>query len=328
MENKKISVIVIIYKIEPYLRQCLESIIHQTYHNLEIILAVAKGTDQCEAICYEYAKKDGRFKVLSLEPKGAADARNHGLQTATGDYIGFVDGDDYIEEDMYETLVRNLEYYHCEIAVCGRFYEFVNKTLQDEKKEPIVMNSSEAFAMVLKGTGFFLHCWDKLFERRIFEGIMFPVDSYVEDRIVVNRLLDQANTIVYDSTPKYHFRERGDSLSKADKMSERNTIANEELERYVNKKHPELHDIMQSFMIYEHITCIQNLMMEQKNHTKELESHKKYLKENLKSAKKNEKISKKVYSKQLMAIYLPEILKWITKRRVKKQAKDLVRFQL
>lgn len=328
MEEKKISVISIIYKVEPYLRQCIESLVNQTYQNMEIILSVGEGDDECVNICREYEQKDSRVKVVVCKPAGVSDARNHGLELVTGDYLGFVDGDDWIEPDMYETLMKNLTKYESDIAVCGRFYEFSNLTKQDEAREPVVMNPSEAFRMILNGGGFFLHCWDKLFTKKVFEGITFPIDKHVEDRVVVNKLLDKAERIVYDPAPKYHFRERADSLSKQEHMVKMNTIANVELADYVDRIHPELKNTMQSFMVYEHITCIQNLMLEGSQDQEEIKSHRDYLKNQMDAVKQNPEISRKVRLKLWMAIHCPNILLSITKKRVQQENDRCVRFKL
>lgn len=328
MEEKKISVISIIYKVEPYLRQCIESIVNQTYRNLEIILVAGEGDEGCLQICREYEAKDDRIKIVTCKPAGVSDARNNGLAVMTGDYLGFVDGDDYIEPDMYESLVKNLTGYKSDIAVCGRFYEFANVTEQDEAKPPVVLNSTEALDMVLSGTGFFLHCWDKLFTRKVFEGLYFPVDKHVEDRIVVNRLLDKADRIVYDPAPKYHFRERADSLSREEKMTKMNTLANEELSAYIYKVHPDLADVCESFMVYEHITCIQNLMLKGSRDKEQIALHKNYLKGIAPHLKENTRISKKVRLKLKMVIYCPRLLCQITKQRVRRQNEEHERFKL
>ena len=101
-----ISIIVPIYNVELYLEKCIESIINQTYKNLEIILVDDGSTDSCGKICDEYAKKDNRIKVIHKINGGLSDARNKGMEIAKGKYIGFVDGDDYVASDMYETLYK------------------------------------------------------------------------------------------------------------------------------------------------------------------------------------------------------------------------------
>ena len=107
--SDKISVIVPVYNVENYLRRCVDSIINQTYKNLEIILVDDGSPDNCPVICDEYAQKDSRIKVIHKENGGLSSARNCGMDMATGEYIGFVDGDDWIESDMYKFLIENAE---------------------------------------------------------------------------------------------------------------------------------------------------------------------------------------------------------------------------
>ena len=123
MKNETISVIVPVYKVEPYLRECVDSIINQTYKNLEIILVDDGSPDNCGAICDEYAAKDSRVRVIHKENGGVSSARNAGIEAATGDYIGFVDSDDWIEPDMYENLLESLQRENAEIAAPISFYD-------------------------------------------------------------------------------------------------------------------------------------------------------------------------------------------------------------
>ena len=117
-----ISVIVPIYKVENYLNKCIESIVNQTYRNLEIILVDDGSPDNSPAMCDEWAKKDKRIKVIHKENGGVSSARNSGLQKASGIYIGFVDGDDYIKFDMYEKLVANIKLSNCDVVICGNYF--------------------------------------------------------------------------------------------------------------------------------------------------------------------------------------------------------------
>ena len=114
-----ISVIVPVYKVEKYLNQCIESVLAQTYQNLEIILVDDGSPDRSGEICEEYAKKDTRIRVLHKSNGGLSTARNTGLQIISGAYIAFLDSDDYLAPDMYETLYRELIENDADIAVCG-----------------------------------------------------------------------------------------------------------------------------------------------------------------------------------------------------------------
>ena len=117
--NSLISVIVPIYKVEKYLRKCVESILSQTHTNLEIILVDDGSPDNCGAICDEYAKQDARIKVIHKPNGGLSDARNAGLDIMTGEYVAFVDSDDWIGPRMYETLLQMLKLFQADIAIGG-----------------------------------------------------------------------------------------------------------------------------------------------------------------------------------------------------------------
>ena len=114
-QSKKISIIVPVYNVEEYLERCVDSLITQTYHNIEILLIDDGSTDNSFSICNRYAKTDKRVKTISQANNGVAAARNAGLAIATGDYIGFVDPDDYVDKDMYETLYNLCELYHANL---------------------------------------------------------------------------------------------------------------------------------------------------------------------------------------------------------------------
>ncbi len=134
MENVSgfISVIVPVYNSEKYLEKCLESIINQTYKKLEIILIDDGSIDESGKICDEYAKKDSRIKVIHKKNEGVSAARNQGLEIATGEYIAFVDSDDWIEEEMYEEMIEQAKINNADIVRCAQIFEYSNKSVKDE----------------------------------------------------------------------------------------------------------------------------------------------------------------------------------------------------
>ena len=335
---KKISVIIIIYKVKDYLRQCLDSVTSQTYKNLEIVAVAGKdkdgGDDGCEDICREYAAKDERIKIITCAAAGVSDARNRGLEAATGDLIGFVDSDDYTDPDMFEHLISLMDEKNADISVCGRYYEFVNKTLSDSPLPdgPKVMDARDAMEMILSGTGFYLHSWDKLYKKELWDGITFPIDSYVEDRIVIDKVLGRANRIVYDPTPKYHYRERKGSMSKSGDVAAHNHEANLELSVYIKSNFPELCNLVDKYMLYECITAIQNVYLSSgkgdiKTYRGALNEYEKTIRD-IDPENKNPLIrgDKKLRLKRFLALYAPSLLIMNTKRRNKQLAQDEVRF--
>ena len=136
--EKKISVIVPVYQVEEYLEKCIESIINQTYKNLEIILVDDGSKDKCPSICDRYQKMDNRIVVIHKENGGLSSARNAGLDIATGELVTFVDSDDYIEADMLAVLASILEDYRCDISVC-----FWKEVFRDGTKEAQIRNTKK-----------------------------------------------------------------------------------------------------------------------------------------------------------------------------------------
>ena len=128
--SDKISIIVPIYNVKKYIQQCVESLINQTYKNLEIILIDDGSTDGCGELCDEFGKKDQRIHVIHKQNGGLSDARNKGIDVASGDYIGFVDSDDWISHNMYEKMLSSLKSVNADIAVCGWVEEFLNNSIE------------------------------------------------------------------------------------------------------------------------------------------------------------------------------------------------------
>ena len=302
----------IVYNVEPYVEQSIKSVLDQTYKDIELIIVAGHGTDASEEICRRYAKLDPRIKLITGEAKGIADARNQGLAEVTGDWLGFVDSDDYIEPDMFRRMLDNMTKYDADISVCGRFYEYVGKTLSDSPAEPVVLDATQALSVTLGHEGFFLHCWDKLFSRKVFEGLYFRTDITVEDRIVVDRLLSSADRIVYDPTPMYHFRERKGSCSKKSGMVRKNVEANLLMEEFLTKEHPELANECNRFMLYEFITALQNELVSDEPDKEDIKEYTKKIA--VLAGAKNPLIGRQLRIKTFMALYMPGLLKMYTKR--------------
>ena len=330
--DPKISVISIIYNVARFLPKAIESMISQTYENLEIILVVGKkeGRDTGDIkICEEYARKDERIKLVITKARGTGDARNKGLDAATGDYIGFVDGDDWAEPDMFEKLYANIIEYDAGVSVCGKFSEYEDRSEPDGKEPLRIMDTGEAFEMLLRGTGFFFHCWDKLFRAEIFDGLRFPDDRYLEDRYVIDKALKRAGRIVYDTRPLYHYRVRGNSLSRVKDMAEYNTEADTQFAAFAVETAPGLKNLADSFLLYDHLTCIQNYLLYFKGKPentermqKKYKEHMEYIRNAGKTMRGNPEISKSLKIKRLMALYSPGLLAFITGKHVEKIAND------
>lgn len=211
---KKISVIIPIYNVEEYLEKCLNSVINQTYKNLEIILIDDGSTDKSGEICDKYAKKDKRIIVIHKENSGVADARNRGLKIATGEYFGFVDSDDYIELDMFETLYNLQEKNNADISIVS-FYEIYNEKIISVRDSGKFTEYTKTGALkeLLMDRDIQSYVWNKLFKRELFEGIEFPTNKNYEDIAIMLLIFEKAEKTVLLQEPKYYYQRRDNSIT-------------------------------------------------------------------------------------------------------------------
>lgn len=208
-----ISIIVPVYKTEPYLRKCLNSIVRQTYENLEIIIVDDGSPDNCGKICDEYAALDSRIKVIHQRNGGLSAARNTGLKIASGAYIGFTDSDDWIDADMFETLYNGAQEHGADISICG-FYSVRNNKYEEVKEEHTVLYGREdAMHHLILDQAFTNQIWNKLFKRELFEGIYFPDGRTFEDIGTTYKLVEKADRIVFLNSCKYYYLRRKDGLA-------------------------------------------------------------------------------------------------------------------
>ncbi len=210
--NPLISVIVPVYNVRMYLSECVNSIVRQTYNRLEIILVDDGSTDGSGALCDELAGTDERIRVIHIENGGPGIARNEGLKLATGEYVGFVDSDDWIEPDMYESLLAALGTVSADIAICTHFVEQGGQTVAKyvSDKMQIFKRKSAMEALIAdKMVRNFL--WDKLYKRSLFVGLEFPSYRVYEDVGIQYKLFSRARLVVVNCHPKYHYRQHSES---------------------------------------------------------------------------------------------------------------------
>ncbi len=214
--NELISVIVPVYNVESYLEKCLDSIINQTYSNIEIILINDGSTDSSFEICKKYKKKDKRIILINKKNGGLSSARNAGIEKFTGNYLLFVDSDDYIERDMVEKLYNNIMSNDADISVCNFFItekgidkknnSCKNFIIKDETKYNFLYNSYSLQTIL---------SWNKLYKKHIFKDIRYPKDLLHEDQYIIEEILNKAKTINYMTKEfLYHYVQRDQSIMK------------------------------------------------------------------------------------------------------------------
>lgn len=238
-ESYLVSVIVPVYKTEKYLNRCLESIVNQTYKNLEIILIDDDSPDNCPQMCDEWAQKDNRIKVLHIENNGVANARNQGLSNATGDYIGFVDSDDFAEPDMFEILLSNILENDSDISVCG----YQMNVEADVESNIRKVSRFDALKLIAMGDYKYGVLWNKLYKNEIIKDIRMPHFACCEDLVFNYYAFKNTNKIVECDDKLYHYMQNEDStvhgnfgIGAFDAVYSKEIILNEqqgtELEKY------------------------------------------------------------------------------------------------
>lgn len=218
MNQALISVIVPIYNVEKYLPRCIDSLIHQSYANLEIILVDDGSPDNCPDICDDYAKIDNRIQVIHKENGGLSDARNVGFEHSTGEYIAFIDSDDYVHPQMLEILYRLLLEENSEIAVCN--FQPFTKTAPENHSEKIQIESLSGLDAAKRlyqrvyATQTVV-AWDKLYSKHIIAENRFIVGKFNEDEFFSYKALIQASRVTFTSQKLYYYLIRATGISQA-----------------------------------------------------------------------------------------------------------------
>ncbi len=214
--EKLISVIVTAYNIKEYLPRCLDSLLRQTYKNLEVIVVDDGSTDGTAAICDEYAAKNKRINVIHKENGGPSAARNAGVAIAKGEYIGYVDGDDWTEPEMYEHMLDACIGNSAEIAICT--YRQVGKGGEEiyPTGDVAVLSQEEALEIYISGHPqyhIYHSVWSKLFKREVIQDIVFPEGRKSEDIMYTTWAMTKASKCVFLDTPYYNYMmDREDSI--------------------------------------------------------------------------------------------------------------------
>lgn len=222
--SEKISVIVPIYKVEAYLPKCVDSIRNQTYRNLEIILVDDGSPDGCGALCEEYARADSRIQVIHKPNGGLSSARNAGLDIASGDWIAFVDSDDWIEPDTYEAMLSSAKRHEVPLVCAGR-YDVDEQTMErtrglcPEREETV--SGEEMVSRIFRWNQMDSSVCDKLFAAHLWKEIRFPQGKVVEDVPTTYRIVLLAGKAVLLPKPVYNYLCRANSITTA-AMTEKN----------------------------------------------------------------------------------------------------------
>ncbi len=210
----KASIIVPIYNVEKYLDQCIESLVKQTYKNLEIILVDDGATDSSGAIVDEWAKKDSRIVAIHQKNSGMSAARNVGIKESTGEYILFVDSDDYVTDKYVEELVDALEKEDADISMCKYYGLWPDKVTLEEKlpSSPVNLSADRFLEQLYTYSGHYSLAWNKAYRRQLFDDVCFEVGKRNEDARIMLFLMLKVNKIAHIPQGLYYYRQRQSSI--------------------------------------------------------------------------------------------------------------------
>lgn len=256
-----VSVIVPIYKVEDTLTRCVNSILGQTYYNLEIILVDDGSPDSCGLMCDQYAREDERITVIHKRNGGLSSARNAGLDNCHGEYITFVDSDDWISENCISEMLRILKENDADISIIDTICVLENGKKLDGFSHGYRCNSlysnTEALDVILNQCEFETSAWAKLYNRTVFNNLRFTEGILYEDLDIMYRLLDRVKTVSFSDAAKYFYFQRNESIMHQKYSPKDNILLSiaDDMLRYVNEHFPKLKDsavrryVISQFMI-------------------------------------------------------------------------------
>ena len=230
--NQLISVIVPVYNVEEFVKKCLDSLVRQSYKNLEIIVIDDGSTDNSGRICDEFAEKEKNVKVFHRKNGGLSDARNFGIKKAGGEIIAFVDSDDFVDEEYIGVMYGKMTRKDVDVVVCG--YNFV------KPKKDVLSGKNAVIKLLTEHGNIDIVAWNKLYRKSLFADneIWFPKGKKHEDTLTTYKVLSKARKVVYLDEILYFYNERPGSITKTEKIEERLTmreLAAEEAVSYFKK---------------------------------------------------------------------------------------------
>lgn len=215
----RLSIIVPIYNVEKYLSRCIESILNQTFKDFELILVNDGSTDNCKEICEKYKRMDSRIIVANKKNGGLSSARNLGIDISKGDYIGFVDSDDFIDVHMYEILLNTINSYDSDIVICDYYkvneydikkYEKMKSNNKDIKIENI--NNIDAIERIITRDIKIVVAWNKIYKRSLFDNLRYKEGVICEDEFLAHRIFYKCNKVSIINQKLYYYIQRKGSI--------------------------------------------------------------------------------------------------------------------
>lgn len=260
MEQELITIVVPVYNVEKFLPKCVENIIGQSYKNLEIILVDDGSTDSCPLLCDKFQKDDERVKVIHKKNGGLSDARNKGIESATGKYLTVIDSDDYVSSDFIEYLYKLLETNSADISVCQRMnVSEEGKRLGSPKtvQDLVINGNNNCMKAFFTNEAIDTVAWGKLYKTELFNDVKYPYGKYHEDVYTTYLLISKCNKIAIGSEAKYYYRQRSTSISKSSFQVKHLDAVDGAIQRskFINKNYPNLSKWANAGIIYAANQC-------------------------------------------------------------------------
>jgi glycosyltransferase involved in cell wall biosynthesis len=292
--NQKISIVVPIYKVEKYLHRCVDSILNQSYKNLEIILVNDGSPDNCGNIAEQYAVADSRVKVIHKNNGGLSDARNYGMQYVTGEYTIFVDSDDWLDPYMVEKLFNVSMIYQADVVQVAFYYAYdeylqFDSRVYGQKDPPAVFNNNELMEQLVINVKVKNFAWGKLYKTSLIKDLPFKKGVLFEDVFWAHKVMQRVSTFVLLNDPMYFYYQREDSIVSTYTPRNLDIIKGlKERHAFILNNYKELEDesnkIMLKTLLIHYKLLIRNRKEDEKGkHRKEIQF---YIKKHYKSFKR------------------------------------------
>lgn len=246
-----VSIIIPVYMVEKYINECIESIVKQTYTNIEIILVDDGSKDRCPQICDDWAKRDDRIKVIHKTNGGLSDARNVGLDKAEGKYVAFLDSDDFVSMRWIEEMLNVALDFNADVVACGRYiYKSGECSPVHCLPEIKLFTPEQAIGEILLGRELEEAAWDKLYKKELFESRRFPVGEINEDIVTIPYIIEECHAIYHVGKPLYYYRQTTEGITKSGYNSKKSIYLKhiKEIKNHVEKKYPTLKEEVSVFV--------------------------------------------------------------------------------
>lgn len=287
-KNPLVSVLLPVYNTENYLKKCIESVLNQNYENIELIIIDDGSTDNSGKICDFYEIKDKRVRVLHKSNEGKSAALNIAIGMANGEYITFIDSDDWVDKNIYSELINALIKYDADIVNCGFYHEYKNKSNEFKSSSLKIYDGNTLIENCYKDGYVNYAIWSKLYKKEIFNSILFPSNCQYEDAYIYFLVLEKIKKCIVLPKALYHYRQRKGSITYNYFNEKQLELINvhKKNKKYIEEKYPILKSFINKDLLLAYKQILQsivlsNLKYDELSFNVYLEA-KKYIRKNLK----------------------------------------------